>query len=150
MKNINLQDDILVDKKILDDYWKFFTTAEGADILPYVYMESSHLYDELVKNAPEYYLFKDESELIKNNKNQLVKHLKGFTDIIEVGPGSCHTIEHKTLPILSYASDLQTYYALDHSENYLVDAINFIKTHTESVEIRAIEADLLLPGEILN
>ena len=148
MKNVKAQNTIEIDKKTLDDYWKFFTTEEGADMLPYVYMESSHLYDEMIKNEPAYYLFHDECDLIKNNKDQLIEILKDVTDIIEVGPGSCHTIEHKTLPILSYATNLKTYHALDHSENYLVDAIDFIKQNTKDIEIKAVEADLLDPQDI--
>jgi uncharacterized SAM-dependent methyltransferase len=143
MKNLKPEASMKIDKKILDDYFAFFTTEEGADILPYFYIENSHLFDELVKNSEKYYVFRDEVELIKNKKDILSNYLSDVSNIVEIGPGSFHSIENKTLPMLSYAKNLKNYYAVDFCEKYLKDACDFIKSNTQGFEISAIKADVI-------
>ncbi|MES2214636.1 MAG: L-histidine N(alpha)-methyltransferase [Pseudomonadota bacterium] len=125
-----------------EDYFKFFTTEEGVDILPYVYKQSSDAYDQLVKNCPEYYIFHDEVNIIKNRRDIFKKYLSGIREIIEIGPGSDHAITHKTLPILSYANDVQSYHIIDNSAEYLAEAHNFVKNNTSKIDIYSLKADL--------
>lgn len=130
-------------QKEKEDYYKFFTTEEGADMLPYVYSGSSDAYDELVKNCPDYYLCRDEIAIIKQNTDVIAKHLVGVTDVVEIGPGSAYPVEHKTLPILRCAPDLQCYHAVDYSESYLHNAVSFLKQNIPDIQIRGVAADLM-------
>jgi hypothetical protein len=132
------------DQKILDDYLAFFTTKEGADMLPYTYVNSSSLYDNLTKNCKRYYLCEDEIELIRNNQEKLSQHLKQVPYILEIGPGSLHTVEHKTLPMLSYAHNLKGYYALDVSRDYLIETCEFIKKHMPSIIVTLLNLTYLI------
>lgn len=136
-----------IDQKTLDDYLAFFTTKEGADILPYFYLENSHLFDELVRNSKSYYIFKDEVELIKNNKSKLEYYLSDISDLVEIGPGSYYSIEHKTLPILSYAPKLRNYYALDFCKDYLSNIYEYLIKNTKGLNISTIEVDFMLLNE---
>lgn len=134
---------LYADQQILNDYLSFFTKNDGADLLQYVYMESSDLYDNLIKNCSNYYLCKDEIEIISKSKNELEQYLSNITDIIEVGPGSAHAVNNKTLPILSYAKNLKRYHAIDYSKSYLESACTLIKSKCPNLNIFQIEADLI-------
>ena len=107
MDQIKSADVKQLDNKIFDDFLAFFTTKEGVDILPYFYLNSNELFEDLVKNNSHYYLFNDEVLLIKNNHLSLTKHLKDIIEIIEIGPGTTHPVKHKTIPILNYAVNLK-------------------------------------------
>src|SRR3990167_10750498 len=96
-----------------NDYYKFLTTTEGADILPYTYLSSGDSYEKLIKDCKDYYLFDDEVALIKNNHHKLKHYLSEITNIIEIGPGSKHTVINKTIPILQYAQNLESYLPID-------------------------------------
>jgi L-histidine N-alpha-methyltransferase len=139
---------IHIDKKTRDDYLAFFTQSSGADMLPYVYMESCDFYNNLIKNCEDYYLCKNETEIIKENLDKFVKHFSGITDIIEIGPGSAYAVNNKTLPILNCAKNLKRYHAIDHSKNYLEEACLFIEKERPDIEILGIEANLVHVGKI--
>jgi Histidine-specific methyltransferase, SAM-dependent len=137
----------IVDREIYDDYYTFFTTEEGTDILPYLYANSGHFYDNAIKH-PDYYIFHDEVAVIRKDKNILGCYLKDTRNIIEIGPESFSALEHKTLPILRSAPNLQTYYALDISEDFLRQACGFVSKNlnveTKSKTFTQKEAQYLL------
>ena len=137
-----------IDSKTINDYLNFFTRDSGADMLPYVYAESSTFYNNLIKNCSDYYLCKDEVELINNNKDKIKKHLNNVTDILEIGPGSKHAVNNKTLPILKSAQNLKRYHALDYSKNYLEEACNAIQANLPELKVIPIEADLMNFGKL--
>lgn len=126
-----------------EDYFKFFTTSAGADMLPYAYMGLSNSYDALVKDCDDYYLSKEEIGIFASNKSVLTKYLEDVTDIVEIGPGSEYPVEHKTLPIIQSASNLLRYHGLDHSRIYLEDALNFLAKITQNISLHAIEMDIM-------
>ncbi len=133
---------IKVSKKTLDDYWKFFTTEEGADILPYAYMGPSHYYNDLIKNCEDYYLCRDEIEILSNNKKVFEQYLADVECIMEIGPGSVHAVENKSLNILKSAKDLKLYQGVDYSKSYLKEACNFVKEQLPAIKVEQIRADL--------
>ena len=137
-----------VNQETIDTYLAFFTQSSGADMLPYVYMESCDLYNNLIKHCKDYYLCKDETETIDKSLDQFSKYLSEITDIIEIGPGSVHAVKNKTLPILNCSKNLQRYHAIDHSKNYLEEACGFIEKELPDIDVLRIEADLTQVGEI--
>lgn len=139
---------INIDQKILDDYIKFFTTEHGADILPYAYLNASHLYNKILENNTHYYLFNDEVSLIRNNSLKLSQHLSEIKELIEIGPGSSHSVNNKTIPILNCAKNLKNYYALDHSIDYLNDAYSCVSDNIPKLKIFTVEANLLQTNPI--
>lgn len=133
---------------ILRDFFKFFSTKSGADVLPYAYMGSSDYYNSLIKNCPDYYLSHDEIELIHKNAKKFKKHLKNVTDIIEIGPGSEFALMNKTLPMIKYADNLTHYHALDCATSYLEQTSNFIKKQLPNIESHSIIHNLLSDSSI--
>jgi uncharacterized SAM-dependent methyltransferase len=127
----------------LEDCYKFFATKDGADILSYSYIKAPFAYDNLIRNCEDYYLFKDEIELIKNNQLKLEKYLDGVESIIEIGPGSKLPVVNKTLPLLSYASDLKEYCPLDISVEYLREVCDIVRKSSPRVKIVPIELDIM-------
>lgn len=128
--------------KTLNDYLNFFTTRNGADIVPYAYLEGSHLYEDILQNCSSYYLYKDEASLIQNNINQFSKHLSKIETVIEIGPGSCNALEKKTIPILNSISTLKNYIAIDYSTEILNNISNYIKSNQKNINIKTIEIDI--------
>lgn len=146
LNKINIKEDIKtkqLDQKILQDYYRFFSLNEDIDMLSYAYMASSDLYDGLLKYNTDYYLFREEVDLIKNHKAKFNEILAKITHIVEVGPGSSHVIKHKTLPILGYAKDLKKYSMIDISQNYLAEACRFIQSKRLDIKVSGKVADLL-------
>lgn len=128
---------------VMDDYFRIFTTKDGADILPYAYLNAGDSYEKLVRYCSDYYLFNDEVELIKKNQEKIQYYLREVTDLIEVGPGSEHTNMHKTLPILLCIANLEKYYPVDLSNNYLIDVCKVIKRYIPHIGIYPIEYDIV-------
>ena len=131
------------DEKILTDYIKFLSTEEGTDILPYAYLSAGDAYENLIQNSKDYYLFNDEVSLIKNNYTKLSHYLSDIDNIIEIGPGSNHTVMNKTLPILQYAKKVKTYLPVDISADYLTDACDTIKKYMPKLKVDSIECDII-------
>ncbi|MCT4635068.1 MAG: L-histidine N(alpha)-methyltransferase [Rickettsiales bacterium] len=132
-----------IDQKTFNNYVDFFTTEHGADILPYAYLASGNLYDELLEKNPSYYLFSDEVSLIKSNFHKISQYLSEIEEIIEIGPGSSRAVNNKTIPILNCAPNLKNYYAIDHSIDYLTDVYKCISNKIPQLNIFTIEANLL-------
>jgi L-histidine Nalpha-methyltransferase len=130
--------------KVYQDYFKFFVTKLGADMLPYCYIVDSDSYDKLIR-SDYYYLFRDEVAIINNNKNILKEVLKDINSLIEIGPGTNHVLQNKTLPMISYASNLREYCALDLCKDYLIGTYQFLKSRNSMIAINTIQADILEP-----
>jgi uncharacterized SAM-dependent methyltransferase len=144
-KNTNL---LNIYKKTLQDYYSFFTTEEGADVLPYVYLENPKAFDNLVKNCKDYYLFWDEVELVNKNKLIISDYLAGVENVLEIGPGSDHSVSHKTLSILKYANNLKNYYPIDICTSYLTGACNLVKQNNHELNVIPLKADMMKLSEI--
>ncbi len=137
-----------IDKKILEDYFSFFTQKEGAEMTSYIYLDSCNYYDQLIKDSADYYLCRDHIEIIKKHKDKFKQYLFEVTDIIEIGPGSDYVVKNKTMPILSYAKNLKSYQAIDNCKQYLDETCVFVKNNTSGIEIFGVEADLMRKEKI--
>lgn len=134
------------DQKTYNDYLDFFITEEGTDVLPYLYKNSGDFYDEAIKH-PDYYVFHDEVELITKNTKILSHYLKGTKNIIEVGPGSRNAISQKTLPLLKFATNLESYLALDISKSFLEQTCELISKNT-TLQTNFKSVDFTEPGPL--
>lgn len=128
--------------KIHQDFYEFFTANPDKDMLAYAYLADNSYYDDLLLKNPDYYLFRDEIAIIKENATKLSQHLQDVKEIIELGPGYGHVLECKTLPLLDYAPNMKEYHAVDISENYLKKLREFFKSCT-GYKISTIQADFL-------
>jgi uncharacterized SAM-dependent methyltransferase len=112
-------------------------------MLPYAYLGAGNCYEHLLQEEPNYYPFRDEAELIATHRTALQHYLQGFTDVVELGPGSHHAILNKTFPFLRSASSATHYYGVDLSEDYLAESKNLIRQSFPKLKVRSIEADFL-------
>jgi uncharacterized SAM-dependent methyltransferase len=126
--------------QIHKDFFDLFTSNQAKDLLKYAYQDPS-LYDA-VTNSPDYYLFRDEVQLIQQHKDQLSEHLSGIKTLVELGPGSENGLSQKTLPLLNCAQDLHKYVAVDISQNYLEEIGPFIKSKT-NLEVNLVQANFV-------
>lgn len=125
--NLALQEEANL-QQIHQDFYELFTSNPNKDMLKYAYQDPS-LYDAVTK-SPDYYLFRDEAQLIAQHKDKLSECLSGIKTVVELGPGAENGLSQKTLPLLSYAKDLRKYIAVDISQNYLEKIGRFIKSKT--------------------
>jgi uncharacterized SAM-dependent methyltransferase len=132
-----------MDHNTKQDYFSFFTKPEGADMLPYAYLDPHNAYDQLIKDCPDYYLFQDEVENITHNQEILEKHLSCITSVVEIGPGSTHAVRNKTLPILNLINNLHHYYAIDYCKTYLEESCNLIQKSLPNTKVIGLEADIM-------
>lgn len=143
IKNLFTSEKTKKKKKALQDYLAFFTTEEGADMIKYIYEEDNGAYEDLVKNCPEYYICRDENQLIAEKADEFADALKNVTNIYEIGAGSEYSMINKTLPILSYARNIINYTVIDIADQYLKKARPFMEKHRPDLEIHTIKADLM-------
>lgn len=120
------------------DFYELFTTNPNKDMLKYAYRNPA-LYDAVTQSS-DYYLFREEATLIAQNKDILTKHLQGIKTIVELGPGSEAGLAAKTIPLLSYAENANSYIAVDISQTYLEKIGQYVKSHTD-LAIELIKAD---------
>ncbi|CDO77155.1 hypothetical protein BN946_scf184657.g30 [Trametes cinnabarina] len=119
----------LADHSIRDQIVAGLSQPEGRKWLPTMLLYDERglrLYDEITTNAPEYYLFSAEEEILKNKADQIVKVMHAGVanggpveeSVVELGAGALR----KTSLILSaltrqvresHAVPLISYYALD-------------------------------------
>lgn len=140
--NSRINDEKEIPGKILEDYLKFFTAPEGADMTSYIYQDSHNYYDQLICSSAEYYLCKKHIEIILNNKDKFTNYLDGVTDIIEIGPGTDYVVKNKTMNILSYANNLKAYHIVDNCSKYLNETSSLINKYLPEIKIFTIESDL--------
>jgi len=127
-------------KQVHKDFYELFTTNHNKDMLKYAYQNPA-VYDA-VTQSPDYYLFRDEAQLIERHKEQLSEYLNDIKTVVEFGPGSENGLVQKTLPLLSYAQDLHKYVAADISKSYLEKIGGFIRSKT-NIEVDLVEADFV-------
>ena len=137
--NDNLIEEMDVNQ-VHKDFYELFTTNPNKDMLKYAYQDSA-VYDAVTK-SPDYYLFREEVELIEQNKETLSLVLEGIDTVVELGPGSENGLASKTIPLLSYAANLRKYIAVDISQGYLEKIGEYISKHTD-VEVNLVQADFI-------
>jgi len=126
--------------KVHSDFYELFALNHKKNMLCYVF-EDPKKYEDVISN-PNYYLFKEEAELISQNKVLLGQYLQNIETLIELGPGSKNSLIYKTLPLLKCASALSEYIALDISENYLEKISEFIEQNT-NLQVSLIQSNFL-------
>jgi uncharacterized SAM-dependent methyltransferase len=133
----------LYDDIFLKDMQDFFSKKRSGHVLRHVFSGPAFsLWEEFTRAAGSYYPFASDVEIIRDHAalyrevaNTGGKHKKPLI-AIELGPGSAHAIENKTLPLLR-AIKPDTYAAVDLSMECLLmagmmvqSAMPDIKTYT--------------------
>lgn len=89
-------------------------------------------WEKFIDTAPNYYLYREERDLIQRKAKQIVSHLPDNVSFIELGPGEEHAVKEKTIPLIHAFNkaasvsggqrQIQEYIALDISPDFSQDA----------------------------
>jgi uncharacterized SAM-dependent methyltransferase len=108
----------------------------------YLYKDSIDHYGELVK-TDEYFLFKDEANIIKENSEKLRSLIEDNANVFEIGPGTALAIQLKTLASLSAFNNVSSYTAIDISIDYSLVAVSAVEQHFPNLISCALSLDFL-------
>jgi uncharacterized SAM-dependent methyltransferase len=121
--------------KVHQDFYELFTSNPNKDMLAYAY-QNPEIYDNVTK-CPDYYLFREEAQLIAQSSDILADCLQKVETVIELGPGSENGLALKTLPLLSYGAKIHKYIAVDISQSYLEKIGTYVQQHSSlNVELQ--------------
>lgn len=127
--------------KALNDFIGLLNGTKEGHLSEYMYHGNSDLYNNLLLYNKNYYLFRDECALIDQNKTEIANILRDTAIFAEMGPGSNEAIYNKTLPIVKSLNMIESYVAIDISENFLESAIKTIQKENPNLFVRGIETD---------
>jgi uncharacterized SAM-dependent methyltransferase len=114
---------------IITDYINFFSGSASVDMMKYAYLSDNDYYDQLARKCTDYYLCKEETNIIHNHLDKFALYLGGNVNIFEIGPGSETPFVNKMLPILLTLQCPQSYYAIDFCGDFAEQAINCTKKY---------------------
>ena len=138
--------------EFFNDVKAFFSREKEGNLGPYIYgtpdssmkddlVRGEEAYHQLIYEYPNYYLYKDEVNLIQKVANQLAAHVPPKATVIELGPGTEKAFVGKTLPFLKAIEQLHQYVPVDLCDKYLVDARKIIEKELPHVKVEAIKTD---------
>ncbi|PZQ43698.1 MAG: hypothetical protein DI551_11655 [Micavibrio aeruginosavorus] len=112
-------------KDILD----LFLGLKTAHLASHTFEHGAALWEDFFNTPSDYYVVKDEINLIKENAVAIRKIAAGVKDVIDLGPGSAGAVTNKTLPILqNFLFSIENYHAVDVSLDYLNSAKSIIES----------------------
>ena len=105
------------------DIIDLFLGIKTAHLSSHTFRHGAALWEDFFNSPSDYYVARDEIELIRANALSIRKLCAGTRNIIDLGPGSAGAVEKKTLPILkSLEFSAERYFAVDVSDEYLTGA----------------------------
>jgi uncharacterized SAM-dependent methyltransferase len=134
MLNLNEEEDFLrlLKEKGDGSYFKY----------SYKYNTNKDYYGMFIRNE-NYYVFNEEVDLIKSNADKFKSIIGTRANVIEIGPGSLHPFECKTMPFLCSLENIASYASIDIHHSFAVNALNAFKNKFPNANGCAFSADLL-------
>lgn len=124
-----------INRHFLCDVLCFFAGLQSGQVDNYCYSESltlndpvqgGHCWEEFIKKHTGYYPYYDETALISQNLDKVVKLCEDTHNFIELGVGSVKAFKNKTLPLLQRLAPVQ-YHGVDLNEEFLVNVLDYLK-----------------------
>jgi len=103
--------------KILYDFSSLLHGFNSHNLTPYVYLNNDNAYEDLITKCESYYLCREESEVIKENLDQIANDIDDTEIVVELGPGSKSSFNKKTLVLIDKLARLKKYISVDISED---------------------------------
>lgn len=135
-----------LEKEALD----FFLGKTSGNLWPYLYgtpedkndpVRGGILYNELLENEDDYYLYEYEAALFQSQGSHLTSKIGSNPTFIELGPGSEQSLRLKTLRLLRTCSQLEGYIGIDISQSFLDRGLTVIRSEFPSILVRGIQQD---------
>ena len=139
-----------VASKIEQDACFFFRGEKQGNLWPYLYGAPEHendkvdggrLYQEVMKKAPEYYLFDSEAQLFQSHSRHIAEIIGGGATVIELGPGSKECVAVKTVPLLQSLPALNGYIGIDISLAFVEKALDTIRSVLPHISVQGYQQD---------
>ncbi|NET01776.1 MAG: L-histidine N(alpha)-methyltransferase [Sphaerospermopsis sp. SIO1G2] len=145
---------VIGDKKVVhkleEDAKAFFLDQLDGNLWPYLYgtpedendlVTGGILYNEILTQEPDYYLYKYEAELFQNKGDFLTNIIGSDATIIELGPGSEQSVRLKTIPLLRSFINLKGYLGIEISQSFLDKALAVISSELPNIHVSGIQND---------
>jgi uncharacterized SAM-dependent methyltransferase len=142
------------DQKVINqlekDAIEFFLGQVSGNLWPYLYgtprdatdpVRGGILYNEMLENEEEYYLYKYEAELFQNKGHLIASLIGSNATFIELGPGSEQSLRLKTLPLLRVCPNLSGYVGIDISQDFLDKGLKVIRSELPHLSVRGTQQD---------
>jgi uncharacterized SAM-dependent methyltransferase len=136
--------------KLEQDVRAFFLDNVNGNLWPYLYgtpqnaddpVRGGILYNEMLEQEKDYYLYKYEAELFQTKGSLLSSLIGSDATFIELGPGSETSLRLKTLPLLNTCQNLKGYVGIDISQDFLDKGLAVIRAELPNILIDGIQAD---------
>lgn len=146
----NTAEDVKVIDKLQEAAFNFFVRGDQGILWPYVYgapqdtgdpVRGGLLYNEVLENDSDYYLYHLEAALFQQKGEQLASLIGPGATFIELGPGSEQSLRLKTVPLLQFCKDLRGYIGIDISQSFLDKGLAVIKSEFPDILIDGIQQD---------
>ncbi len=106
-------------------------------------------YLELISKNLDYYLYKEETQLINNVATKIAAHVPAESNVIEFGPGTDIAFKNKTLPFLKEIKQFNSYIPLDLCETYLEQSKEILSRELPNISVQPIKTDFIKNVDIV-
>ena len=149
------------DRLFLADVKALFLQQKEENLSPYLYSSPDpdiegdlangevHYYKIISQNL-NYYLYKEEIELMNNAAKKMAAYVQPEANIIEFGPGTDIAFRNKTLPFLKEVKQLKSYIPMDLCETYLIQSEEILSDELPEVLVKPIKTDFIKNVDIVN
>ncbi len=142
------------DPLFLADVKALFLGKKEDNLSPYIYSTPNAdidedlangevYYYELVSQNPDYYLYKEDIELINNAAAKIAAYVPPESSVIEFGPGTDIAFKNKSLPFLKEIKQLKSYIPIDLCETYLIQSKAILADELPEVAVETIKTDFI-------
>ena len=138
----------------------FFLGQKKENLGPYLYsnpnpeIENDLVYGEkyyqkLIYEVPDYYLYKDEVDVIKKYADSIANYIPLEATVIEFGPGTEKAFITKTLPLLKAIEKLKNYVAVDLCQTYLDQTKDLVEQEFNEVTVQLVKDNFFSNCELV-
>lgn len=119
------------------------------NLSPYLYTEPSpdipndpvngeKYYEDLIYNYPDYYLYREEINLIKRSEKSITANILPGSTVIEFGVGTEKAFRNKTMPFLQAIKGLKKYVPVDLCPYYLEKSKEIVESEMTGVTVEGL------------
>ncbi|WP_254567514.1 L-histidine N(alpha)-methyltransferase [Oscillatoria sp. HE19RPO] len=135
-----------IEKDVVD----FLVGKIRGNLWPYLYgtpqdendpVRGGILYNEMLENEEDYYLYKFEAQLFQSKGHLIASAIGSNATIIELGPGSEQSLRQKTLPFLRVCPQLSGYVGIDISQDFLNKGLQVIRSELPELSVSGTQQD---------
>ncbi|NES78467.1 MULTISPECIES: L-histidine N(alpha)-methyltransferase [unclassified Okeania] len=136
----------------LCDVKSLFLQQQEENLAPYLYStpnieddsaNGEGFYQELISQNLNYYLYKEEIELINNKASQIAAYVPPGSNVIEFGLGTDIAFKNKSLPFLKEIKQLKSYVPIDLCQTYLDQSEEILSRELPEISVEKINTDFI-------